>query len=309
MSENILIIKHGALGDIVLASGHIKAIRAHHPDAHIICLTGKAYVKLLSSCPFIDEVWQDDKPKLWNLSRWWRLRRLLRSRTFMRVYDLQTSSRSTLYWWFLHCPRPEWSGIGRFVSHAQKGQARHGMHTTERLNEQLRIAGIDTDGKPDITWLFASTDSFHLPKRFALIVPGGAPHRPEKRWPAVHYSALCHRLLIHGITPVLIGTDAERTVIQEIAATAPDVIDLCGQTSIAQLASLARNALWAVGNDTGPMHVIGAADCPSAVLFSHASSPAKSAPNGAAVTCLQNDDLAALFPDTVWDSRPTGLDT
>lgn len=309
MSEDILIIKHGALGDIVLASGHMQAIRSHHPDARITCLTGKAYVKLLSSCPFIDDVWQDDKPKPLQVSQWLRLRKLLRSRRFTRVYDLQTSSRSTLYWWLFPCPKPEWSGIGRFASHAQKGRERHAMHTTGRLNGQLHIAGIETSGKPDIAWLAAPIDAFHLPQRFALIVPGGAAHRPEKRWPATHYITLCTRLLTQGITPALIGTDAERTVIEGITKAVPDAIDLCGKTSIAQLASLARMAVWAVGNDTGPMHIIGAANCPSTVLFSYASSPQRSAPNGAAVTCLQENDLASLSPDAVWATRPAGLDT
>lgn len=308
MQEQVLIIKHGALGDIILASGHMKAIREAHPAAHITCLTGTSYAKLLSACPFLDEIWEDGKPKPWQVSDWLALRRKLRSRPFRWVYDLQTSGRSSRYWWFLPWPKPHWSGIGAFVSHPQRGQERHRMHTVVRLNDQLHIAGIETDGKPDISWLEAPVDTLGLPRRYALIVPGGSAHRPEKRWPPEHYASLCKAMAIIGVTPVLIGSGAEKDVLEHIAAHVPDALNLAEKTSIAQLASLARGAVWAVGNDTGPMHVIAAANCPSTVIFSHASSPGKSAPAGDSVTCLQERDLTTLFPDRIWATRPAGLD-
>lgn len=306
-AEHILIIKHGALGDIILATGHIKAIRAHHPQAHITCLTGKSYVSLLSSCPFIDDVWCDTKPSFFPPKGWRALKTMLGSRRFSWVYDLQTSTRSTAYWWLFPSPKPYWSGIARFGSHPQKGAYRHSLHTTDQLNDQLRIAGIHTDGKPDLTWLDAPIDTLALPSSFALLVPGGAPHRLDKRWPASHYAQIATQLTAAGITPVLIGTEAEGDVLTHIASAVPSARNLCAATSIAQLASLARKAIWAVGNDTGPMHIIAAAGCPSVVLFSAASNPAKSSPNGASVITLREADLAQLPPQTVWDARPESL--
>lgn len=306
-SESILVIKHGALGDIILATGHMKAIREHHPDAYIICLTTKPYVSLLSSCPFFDEVWCDDKPRLFPPRGWKRLKSLLHSRVFTWVYDLQTSRRSTSYWWLFASPKPKWSGIARLGSHPQKGAYRHHLHATEQLNDQLRIAGITTEGKPDISWLDAPIESLDIPLSFALLVPGGAPHRPEKRWPASHYVDLARLLLEHDLTPVIIGTAAEEEVIASIMDAVPECHNLCARTSIAQLAALARKAQWAVGNDTGPMHIIAAAGAPSVVLFSHASSPEKSSPNGADVTCIQHLVLSELSAATVWDARPANL--
>ncbi len=305
--EHILIIKHGALGDIILASGHIKAICEHHPEAHITCLTGRSYVSLLNNCPFVDEVWCDDKPRMFPPKGWLKLRGILHRHTFSWVYDLQTSTRSTSYWWLFDWPKPKWSGIALFGSHPQRGNARHSMHTTEQLNDQLRIAGIATDGAPDITWLNASIDDLHVPSRYALLVPGGAPHRLDKRWPAVYYGEIARYLLAEGITPILIGTAAEENALAEIQSIAPECLNLCARTNIEQIATLARNALWAVGNDTGPMHIIAAAGAPSLVLFSKASSPQKSAPNGRDLSWLQSDVLSALTPDTVWGKRPTSL--
>ena len=82
-----------------------------------------------------------------------------------------------------------------------------------------------------------------------------------------------------GLTPVVLGTAPERPLARAI----PGAIDLTGRTDLAQLTSLARGARIAIGNDTGPMHLIAAAGCPSVVLFSRDSDPALCAPRGPAV--------------------------
>ncbi|MFZ4542323.1 MAG: glycosyltransferase family 9 protein, partial [Rickettsiales bacterium] len=97
----------------------------------------------------------------------------------------------------------------------------------------------------------------------------------------------------------LIGTNSESEALESIAARVPGALNLCGKTTIAQLATLARLATYAVGNDTGPMHVIAACGCPSTVLFSHASDPTRSAPIGPAVTILRERNLSELSVDRV----------
>jgi ADP-heptose:LPS heptosyltransferase len=170
---------------------------------------------------------------------------------------------------------------------------------------QLGIAGISHVGAPDVSWLTAD-DTVACPTPYALLVPGGAAHRPEKRWPAEHYAALAKRLVESSITPLLIGTKAEEYELQAIAAAVPQAINLCGTTSLAQLATLARSATLAVGNDTGPMHIIAASQCPSTVLFSHASDPARSAPVGKSVNILHVPDLRDLPVDRVLASLTVG---
>ena len=310
-SENILVIKHGALGDIVIATAGFAAIRAKHPHAHITCLTTKSYANLLAQSPYFNEIWVDSKPKLFERAARKRLRDMLRSKPWAWVYDLQTSKRSTLYPWLLARPWPNISNVSRFASHGYTDPARHGKHALENLRLQLAIAGI-TIGLPDLSWLEADIEAIMamigthraVPQgeqlnSCGLLVAGGAAHRPEKRWPAEQYASLAQELASRGIRPVLIGTNAEKEALDSIAARVPAAINLCGKTSIAQLATLARHATLAVGNDTGPMHIIAASNCPSTVLFSHASDPARSAPVGNAVTILREKDLAALSVDRV----------
>jgi ADP-heptose:LPS heptosyltransferase len=298
-AERILVIKLGALGDIVQALGPLAAIRRHHPGAHITALTTAPFVPLLAASPSVDEIWVDPRPRAWQLGTWLALRRKLRGGRFGRVYDLQTSGRSSFYFrLFGPGQRPEWSGIAAGGSHPHANPRRDFMHTIERQAEQLQDAGIADVPPPDVSWLMADLGRYALPRRFALLVPGGSAARLQKRWPAASYGELARRLLARGITPVVIGIASERPLAATIRASCPEARDLTGQTSFAEIAALAREAQAAVGNDTGPMHLIAAAGCPSVVLFSADSDPALCAPRGR-VTVLRRADLAQLTIDEV----------
>jgi len=93
--ERILVIKLGALGDFVLATGPFKAIRRAHPNAHLTLLTIPSLAGLGRAMGWFDEVWTDARPSFWNVGGWWSLSRKLNGAQFSRVYDLQTSDRSS----------------------------------------------------------------------------------------------------------------------------------------------------------------------------------------------------------------------
>ncbi len=299
-AENILVIKHGALGDVVLAQSPFQAIRAHHPDAKITLLTTKLFKPFIEKSGLFDEIWVDDKPKFWQLTRLWDLKRKLVSGEFNRVYDLQTSTRSSSYLGLLPTSQNvEWSGVAKGCSHPHNNSDRGKLHTIERQAEQLNQAGISSIPAADFAWAIAATKDFDLPASYALLVPGGSAHRPEKRWPAKQYAELANLLVQKGITPVLIGGKAEQDVLDEILKLCPSCIDLSGKTGLEDLAGLGDKAVLAVGNDTGPLHLIAAVGCPTVVLFSNASDPVRARPRGADVTVLREADLADLSFETV----------
>jgi ADP-heptose:LPS heptosyltransferase len=306
-AQRILVIKLGALGDFVQALGPMAAIRRHHPDARITLLTTRPLEALARSSGYADEIWLDARPSLLAIPRWLAFRRRLRAAGFDRVYDLQTSDRSGWYFrLFWPGPRPEWSGNVTGCSHPHANPARGRMHTIERQADQLRMAGIEAVPLPDVAWARADMARFVLRKPYALLIPGGAAHRPDKRWPLEHYAALAKALVRQGVTPVVLGGRHERPLGQALASVAPEVRDLTGETSLEEIASLARAAAFAVGNDTGPMHLIAAAGCPAVVLFSRASDPALCAPRGARVTVLRRDRLEDLSTDEVLAALPSG---
>ncbi len=316
----ILVIKLGALGDFILAMGPFAAIRRHHPEARITLLTIAPLAGLARECGYFDQVWIDTRPPLWRLGACFGLVRRLNAAGFERVYDLQTADRSNAYF---HAMGPligkifggggevEWSGIARGCSHRHDNPLRGAMHTVERHAEQLAIAGIEDVPFADLSWARADAARFGLDEPYALLVPGGAPHRPRKRWPAAHFTAAAHWLVDRGMVPVLLGGDEERDVLDDIAAAVPKARNLCGETSLADIITLARDAGCALGNDTGPMHPIAAVGCPTVVLFSNASDPALCAPRGpnqgpnqgpegsATVTILRREPLSDLGVDEV----------
>ena len=298
--QNILVIKLSALGDIVLALGPFAAIRQHHSDARITLLTTPAYKAFLEPSGYFDDIWTDTRPSLLQVSDWLNLKSRLRQGDFSRVYDLQTSDRSGWYFrLFGSQRRPEWSGIARGCSYPHANPDRDFMHSIERQDEQLAMAGIPSVPPADLSWVAADTARFDLEERFVLLVPGGAAHRLAKRWPAAHYADLAQSLAGQGLQPVILGSRAEASLAQEIISACPSAKDLCGQTDLADIAVLAREAAGAVGNDTGPIHMAAAAGCPTVVLFSAASDPSLTAPRGTEVEVLQRDNLADLSVESV----------
>ena len=297
MSEcPILIVKLGALGNIVLSLNAFAAIRAFHATARISVLTTAPYAAWLRQAPFFDEVLVDTRPPWWNFPDVLRLRRMLLAPGFRRVYDLQTSSRSSRYFQFFpRGAKPEWSGIALGCSHPDRDPNRDRMHDNDRQAGQIRQAGIGNIPPADLTWCHGDIGRFNLPRNVVALIPGSAPHRPVKRWPAAGYQALSLALRARGLTPVVIGTAGETPIARKI----PAAIDLTGQTSFGDLASIARAARFAVGNDTGPMHLMATAGCPAVVLFSYDSDPALCAPRGPDVRVLRRPDLASLAVEDV----------
>jgi len=299
----ILVIRLGALGDFVQSFGPFAAIRGNHPDACITLLTTAPFAELGRRAPWFDRVEIDARPDWWHPRRLWRARAQLRG--FDLVYDLQTSSRSSRY--FRLAGRPPWSGIAPGCSLPHANPARETMHTRERQRDQLAMAGIAEVPPPDLSWLVGA--AFDVAAPFALLVPGAAPSRPRKRWPAERFGELASYLLARGLTPVVLGSAAEAPLAATIRRTCPAARDLAGATSIADIAGLARRATLAVGNDTGPMHLIAAAGCPCVVLFSADSDPALTAPRGPMgewPTVLRVAELADLGVARVAAALPRG---
>lgn len=304
MSERILVIKLSALGDFIQATGPMKAIRAHHPGARITLLTTRPYVAMAEATGWFDEVWNDGRPDWTDLPAVALLIGRLRGARFDRVYDLQTQSRTIRYFQLLWPRRPQWSGNARGAAFHYGGEARDRLHVQDSQREQLRIAGIPEVGPPDIGWMTGDVGKLGLPATYALLAPGGAPHRPAKRWPAARFGALAAKLLERGITPAVLGHgDEEAALAATILAQAPGAVSLVGRTSFGDIADLARGAALAVGNDTGPMHIAVAAGVPAVVLFSADSNPDLSAPRpirtDQPVRILREADLGDLEVEPV----------
>jgi ADP-heptose:LPS heptosyltransferase len=303
--ERILVIKFSALGDIVQAFAAFEQIRRAHMDAEITLLTTPPYADLVRESGLFDRIETDGKPD--DIRGLIALARRLRAAGYVRVYDLQTSGRSSRYR-LLFLPRfPEWSGIALGASHRQTRLDRETMHNLDRIADQLHVAGIGPAYEPgqapapNLIWAArrargedrAIAPRFGVKRPFALLIPGASPGRPAKFWPIGEYRSLARTLAARGMTVVVAGAEAERHLGVAIAEVAPGVVDLTGRTRMIDLAALGAECALCVTNDTGPGHMAAYAGAPGLMLMSKISSPRHYAPR-AKMRTLQVDDLAEL---------------
>lgn len=303
----ILVIKHGALGDIINGTGAFSAIRQAFPKAMITFLTEPAYERLAWETGFFDHVWIDTRSK--NPLKIWALCQKLKAQKFDWVFDLQNSKRTCWYFQFFGRrfpgsePRPQWSGIAPGCSHPQRRPDRRQLHAFLRFADQLKIAGLNLQGQealyPDMSWLKADIRRFALPEKFIVLVPGSSKRGAYKRWPAEGYGKLAQWISAHNVTPVLIGGPDEADVIASIRSVVPQVFDLSGQTSFLEIGEIAKYALATIGNDTGPVHLAAAVGCPTLILWSKASSPEVFAPRGQHVKVLFKADIKTLSMEEI----------
>ncbi|NHO32875.1 glycosyltransferase family 9 protein [Acetobacter fallax] len=296
MSQRILVIKLGALGDFVQAFPAFQAIRDYHPDARITLLTTGPFRVFAEASPWFDAIECDDRPKFTDRAGMKRLKARLSG--YDLIYDLQTSSRST--WYYRFASQPRWSGIARKGSLFHANPWRDEMHTRTRQRDQLRMAGLSEVAEPDLSWLARQGPVPDFP--YALLVPGAAPHRPGKRWPTDRYAALAAILNQRGLCPVIVGSKVDSDLATIIHAECPQTLDLTGKTTLPELGGLCARASLAIGNDTGPMHLAAAMGCRAIVLFSGESDPSLTAPLGRTpgqVSVIRVNDMATLSVDRV----------
>ncbi len=304
--SKILVIKLSALGDFVQAMGPMSAIRKHHPQAHITLLTTKMFKTFGEKCGYFDDVIIDKRPKLFNFSGLLSLRKTLVAGHFHRVYDLQNNDRTAFYLkLFPRNKRPEWVGAAKGASHRNNSPERTTGHAFEGHQQTLGLVGIKNVEVDTLKWVNEDLSTFPLSAPYILFVPGCAPQHPHKRWPDQSYSALANQLTKEKYQIVLLGTDAEKEVTQSIKSACPDALDLTGQTSLFQIAALAHGACAAIGNDTGPMHMIGPTGCPCLALFSGQSQPKRHAPKGENVITLQQSVISDIQIEDVKEKLDT----
>lgn len=284
--KRVLVIKLGALGDFVQALGAMRVIRATHPSARITLLTTEPFEAFAKACPYFDIVEADGRPK--DLKGKADLIRRLRAASYDMVYDFQNNDRTAQYFLGLTGKKPLWSGAAKGSSHQHMNEHRGEMHNFDRLAEQLKHAGLGPkppgdptgwilgqDVLPSLDWIRPAfrdpprfqPEFFSLSGPYMLLIPGSSPEHPEKRWPAERFAKIATWVADAGITPVIIGAKAEGEIGAKIMKLEPRTKSLIGRTDLFQLATLSERAVFAIGGDTGPMHLAAAARTPGVCLF------------------------------------------
>ena len=299
--QRLLVIKHGALGDIVQGFGAFASLRHGHPTAHITLLTGPAFAELAGMMPWFDQVLIDRRASIINIAESLCMRSLLRQ-PWDIIVDLQCSRRTARYFQFFVGPNARWVGTVKGCSDPCPDFS--GMNNYQRMMIAAGLAGGAAGASGDMRWLLQKAQpaaAQMLPTPYGVLVPGCSLAKPQKRWPAEKFAALATRLQAQNIAVVLVGTSADSAVVDLVQLQAPASINICGKTSIAELARLMAAADYVVGNDTGPVFLAAATGAPTVMLMGPDTDPAMSAPTGARCDWIKGTPITKLVVDDVLD--------
>ena len=268
--SNILIIKHGSLGDLIQANGAIKDIKNFYQNRKVFLLTAQPYAIFMSECPYLDGVIIDKRLPRWNLLYLRNLKKILEKYNFTKVFDLQNSSRTKFYKRFVII-NIEWSCTESTLAVGQKKSEFDKDPVLDRMEIQLRKSGIETEFVKNIDLSWALSDISRLLKQYAnneyiLIFPFSSKKHKNKKWP--YYKDLISKLkqVYKNKYPILLAPGPNE-IKGAHALNGKVVLDNNQPISIKKLISLISNAKFIISNDTGPAHIASHLDKKGIVLF------------------------------------------
>ncbi len=271
--SNILIIKHGSLGDIAQACGAIQDIFENHKNNRIYLLTTKAYVELFKKSPFIHEVILDKRLPRYNLIYLYILMRELKKYKFSKVFDLQNSSRTNFYKniIFPKAKKEIWSSSITTLPEVLNKKEFDKLSVLDRFNHQLKSSGLTTSFtlNPDFSWACSEISeikkNFELDK-FILLFPFCSPHLRIKKWP--YYNDLIKLISEKLGNEYKIVTAPGPTEIDDAKEiNAQTLLDNGKALNISQLTSLIKDSSFVIANDTGPAHIAAHVGAKGLTLF------------------------------------------
>jgi len=267
--KNILIIKLGAFGDIIMAEGAIHDIRNNYKNDHISVLTSPAYKKIYERCPWVDTVLTDPRDPRWRLDMMSKLNSRIDFDKFDIIFDLQRANRTSFYYrWFVK--KASWSGMAAGCDMPYTVPPSREISVQEEFSIQLKSAGLSVKHTlyPDPKWFVDDVSEIleeaKVKNPYIVLLAGASAKRTEKCWP--YYDKLAERLIDNGICVLTVpGPDDF-----DLCRTIPGIM-LTGPhkyLNFFQLAGVLQKAAYVVGNDSGPSHLASHLGVPGLALFS-----------------------------------------
>jgi len=305
--SNILIIKHGSLGDIAQASGAIQDISENHKDDQIHLLTTKPYYELFKKNPFINNVILDKRLSRFNLIYLYLLMRTLKKLNFQKIYDLQNSSRTIFYKNILF-PKANldiWSSSKTTLPIDIKKEVFDRNPVLDRLDHQLKTSSLKTINtmKPNFSWSCANIDNIKKEnglKDYIILFPFCSAHLLIKKWP--HYNELIELIKKRFNDKYKIVVAPGPSEIKDAEKiNAISILDNGKILDISQLSSLIKDSSFVVANDTGPAHMAAHLSAKGLTLFGKHTTAFKVSIERENFKAIQVDDLYKLSEEKVFE--------
>ena len=268
--SNILIIKHGSLGDLIQANGAIKDIKEFYSNRKVFLLTSRPYSLFMSECPYIDGVIIDKKLPRWNLFYLYNLKKLLSKYQFTKVFDLQNSRRTRFYKNFI-LKNSEWSSSLTTLEDGQSKKDFDNYPVLDRIELQLKKSSIPINNvkNVDLSWAYEDLSKIikqYTNRDYILIFPFCSKKHQNKKWPFFKDLISQMRREYKNNYSVLVAPGPnELTEAKELNANV--VLDEGNPINIKMLISLIKGAKFIVSNDTGPAHIASHLKKNGLVLF------------------------------------------
>ncbi len=271
--SNILIIKHGSLGDIAQASGAIQDISEYHKNDQIYLLTTKPYFDLFKKNPNLTDVILDKRLSRFNLIYLYSLMRKIKKMKISKVYDLQNSSRTNFYKRILF-PNSNlniWSSSETTLPNDKTKEEFDKKSVLERFNHQLQTSEINTKHTmlPDFSWSctdISKIKSEYKLEKYIVLFPFCSPHLAQKKWP--YYNELIEKIKgqYNDLYKIVVAPGPDE-INNSKDINALCILDNGKALDISQLSSLIKDSLFVIANDTGPAHMAAHLGAKGLTLF------------------------------------------
>jgi ADP-heptose:LPS heptosyltransferase len=305
--SNILIIKHGSLGDIAQACGAIQDISENHKDDVVHILTTKPYFELFKKNPYISNVILDKRLSRLNLIYLYSLMKNIKKYKFSKIYDLQNSSRTSFYKRILFpkASKDTWSSTETTLPEGITKDDFDKDSVLSRFDHQLKSSGINTSHtlKPDFSWSpsdISKIKNYHQLEKYIVLFPFCSPHLTSKKWP--YYNDLISMINEKSENKIKIVIAPGPGEIKDASSVnALCVLDNGKALDISQLAALIRDSLFVVANDTGPAHMTAHLGSKGIALFGSHTTPFKVSIERENFKAIQAPELSKLSVEKVFN--------
>ena len=256
--SNILIIKHGSLGDLIQANGAIQDIKNSFEKSKVLLLTSRAYLEFMSSCPYIDGVILDKRLPRWNLFYLNDLKKLLEKYEFSHVFDLQNSKRTKFYKKYL-LKKPLWSSSETSLDEGEKLIDFNQESVLTRMEKQLKKSNITIKNTQAVNLAWSIEDISRNLKQYTngdyvLLFPFCSKKHIQKKWPYFQELIIKIKEFYKNKYPILVAPGPNE-INEAKKLNAKLVLDNNKPININFLISLINSAKYIVSNDTGPAHI------------------------------------------------------
>ncbi|MDC1176367.1 glycosyltransferase family 9 protein [Candidatus Pelagibacter sp.] len=305
--SNILIIKHGSLGDIAQACGAIQDISEHHKGDEVHLLTTKPYFDLFKKNPHISNVILDKRLPRFNLIYLYSLMKNIKKYKFTKVYDLQNSSRTAFYKRILfpNATKDTWSSTETTLPVGTTKEDFDKDSVLSRFDHQLKNSGITTNNtlRPDFSWSLSDISqikNYHQLEKYIVLFPFCSPHLTSKKWP--YYNdliSMINQKLENRFKVVIAPGPGEIKDASKINALC--ILDNGKALDISQLAALIKDSSFVVANDTGPAHMTAHLGSKGIALFGSHTTPFKVSIERENFRAIQAPELSKLSAEKVFE--------